>query len=271
MPLPQRLVAHATRFYAEGQAPAPPRDAATVLLLRPADPGFEVYMHQRAATMAFASGMYAFPGGAVDPRDAATSVAMAGPTAAQWSLWLGQDEPTARAVICAAVREVFEECGVLLAGPSPDEVVGDVRGEDWEVQRMALVKHELGFAELLADRGLILRADLIRPWARWLTPEFEPRRFDTYFFLAQMPAGQVTQDVSGEADLVRWVRPAQALAEELPMFPPTAITLRQLTRFGTEAEALAGANPDLSRPFQPRLDVRPDGTRLTVPPVDGPV
>lgn len=266
VPLPDRVIEHAQRFYAEGRAPATPRDAATVVLLRSAPNGFEVYMLRRAATMAFASGMYAFPGGAVDPRDTTAPVRLAGPAPSQWAVWLGQDEPAARAVICAAVREVFEECGVLLAGPSPLEVVGDVSGDDWEAQRVALVNHELGFGELLTERGLILRADLIRPWARWVTPEFEPRRYDTYFFLAQLPEGQVTRDVSGEADLVRWVRPADALAEGLPMFPPTAVTLSQLNRFDSEAAALAGATLDLSEPFQPRLDVTADGGRLTIPP-----
>jgi 8-oxo-dGTP pyrophosphatase MutT (NUDIX family) len=263
--VPDWLAGDARAFYASGRPPAVPKTAATVLLLRPAQPAFEVYAIRRAATMAFASGMYAFPGGSVDPRDAAHPVPMVGPTPAQWARWLGQDEAGARAVVCAAVREVFEECGVLLAGPSPEAVVGDVSGDDWEAQRVALVARELGFADFLDARGLMLRADLITPWARWLTPEFEPRRFDTYFFLARLPIGQVTRDVGGEADLVRWVRPADALAERLPMLPPTAITLGQLAGFGSMDEALARANHDLTAPVVPVIELDDDGGRLLVP------
>jgi len=259
------LVADARAFYSSGAAPAVPKTAATVLLLRPAEAGFEVYAIRRAPSMAFASGMYAFPGGSVDPRDAAAPVAMAGPAVGDWARWLGQDESAARAVVCAAVREVFEESGVLLAGPSPEAVVGDVSGDDWEAQRSALVDRRLSFADLLRERGLILRSDLITPWARWLTPEFEPRRFDTYFFLARLPEGQRTRDVGGEADLVRWVRPLDALTERLPMLPPTAITFGQLNAFGGIEEALANANLDLRVPVMPILDLADGGARLTVP------
>ena len=82
---------------------------------------------------------------------------------------------------------------MLLAGADADTVVGDVSGADWERARLALIARELGFAELLDRHGLVLRSDLLVPWARWITPEFEPRRFDTYFFLAALPEGQVDQ------------------------------------------------------------------------------
>src|SRR5581483_11814380 len=150
----------------------------------PANPGFEVYLQRRVASMNFAASMYVFPGGGVDPRDTAVQPAWAGPSPADWAERLRRDEATARAIVCAAVREVFEESGVLLAGPGPDTVVGDVSGAAWEAARVALLAREVGFAELLAREGLVLRSDLLVPWSRWITPVFEPRRFDTYFFLA---------------------------------------------------------------------------------------
>src|SRR4051794_39519795 len=105
---------------------------------------FEAYLIRRVATMAFAASMYVFPGGRVDPRDSAVTMTD------QWGDRLGQDEPTARAIVCAAVREVFEESGVLLAGPDASSVIADVSGPEWEAARLDLIGPRLGFAELLA-------------------------------------------------------------------------------------------------------------------------
>jgi 8-oxo-dGTP pyrophosphatase MutT (NUDIX family) len=260
--MPPGLLAHVREFYASGAAPATPRLASTVVLLRPADTGPEVYLIRRAATMAFAAGMYAFPGGGVDPRDAAVRPAWAGPAPPEWAARLGLDEPTARAVVIAAVREVFEECGVLLAGLDGVTVVGDVSGADWESARLALIARDLGFAELLADRGLVLRSDLLTPWTRWLTPEFEPRRYDTYFFLARLPETQRTRDVGGEADHVLWGRPG-ALAG-LPMLPPTLAALRGLREYPSVDAAMA-AERDVTTAVMPHADLGPDTARLVVP------
>src|SRR3712207_1025421 len=203
--LPADLVARAREFEERGAQPAPTRDAATVVLLRDAPEfGVEVYLLRRVTSMSFAAGMHVFPGGSVDPRDADAEIAWAGPTAAEWSDRLGADEPLARALVCAAVRETFEESGVLLAGPSSDEVLADVSGEDWEADRQALLDRSLAFSAMLQRRGLVLRADLFRPWNHWITPEVEPKRFDTRFFVAALPQGQTPRDVGGEADEVHW-------------------------------------------------------------------
>ncbi|MET8970352.1 NUDIX hydrolase [Streptomyces hydrogenans] len=234
------------RALAAGElVPVTPRRAATVLLLRDADTGPEVHMLRRRTSMAFAGGAYAYPGGGVDPRDE-QPVRWAGPALQEWAERLGLDEPAqAQAVVCAAVRETFEEAGVLLAGETADTVVGDTTGEDWERDRRALVAHELSFADFLDRRGLVLRSDLLGAWARWITPEFEQRRYDTWFFVAALPAGQRTRDVSGEADRTVWTRPADAAAGydrgELTMMPPTIATLRSLQPCATAAEALTAA------------------------------
>ncbi|MBV1949965.1 NUDIX hydrolase [Streptomyces sp. BV129] len=239
------------RALADGTlTPVVPRRAATVLLLKDTPAGPAVHMLRRRASMAFAGGAYAYPGGGVDPRDDDRHVRWAGPTRAWWADRLGMyagDEAGAQAIVCAAVRETFEEAGVLLAGTGPDSVVGDTSGDDWEADRAALVAHELSFAEFLDRRGLVLRSDLLGAWTRWITPEFESRRYDTWFFVASLPEGQRTRDLSTEADRTVWTRPAEAAAGydrgELLMMPPTIATLRQLLPYGTAAEALAAA-PD---------------------------
>ncbi|GIF53446.1 hypothetical protein DFJ67_2712 [Asanoa ferruginea] len=259
--VPPQIADHARRFAAEGRSPAVPRLAATVLLLRPTTPeGFEVYVIRRVAAMAF-GGMYAFPGGGVDPSDSRADLGID-------ETRLATDPERAQAIVCAAAREVFEEAGVLLAGPTKDTVVGDVSGDDWEAARRALVARELGFAELLRQRDLTLRADLLAPWSRWITPEFEPRRFDTYFFIAALPGGQVTRDVSGEADHTMWIRPGDAVAraerKEVAMLPPTIMTLKQVgecTDIASVFAAAAGREP--ATPVTPTLDLTgADGPRF---------
>ncbi|MFB7375253.1 NUDIX hydrolase [Streptomyces sp. NPDC056222] len=234
------------RALAAGElTPPAPRRAATVLLLRDAADGPHVHMLRRRTSMAFAGGAYAYPGGGVDPRDE-HPVRWAGPSLESWAERLGvTGTEEAQAIVCAAVRETFEEAGVLLAGGTADSVVDDTTGEDWEKDREALVARELSFADFLDRRGLVLRSDLLGAWARWITPEFESRRYDTWFFAAVLPTGQRTRDVSTEADRTVWIRPADAAAGydrgELTMMPPTISTLRGLERFGTAAEALAAA------------------------------
>ncbi|MGY1733577.1 NUDIX hydrolase [Geodermatophilus sp. SYSU D01045] len=246
------------------------RPAATVLLLRDGAGGLEVHLLRRTRGMPFAGGMTAYPGGGVDPRDGDTAVAWAGPPPAEWAQALGCDERVARELVCAAVRETFEEAGVLLAG-SPDggDVVPDVSGDDWEAQRQALLTRELSLAELLAARGLALRADLLRPFAHWITPPQETRRYDTRFFVAALPVGQEARDVSGEADEASWLTPEAALTEmsagARPMLPPTIHTLRQLSAFPDAAAALAGSPPEPLHPIVPELRTTPEGRFAELP------
>jgi 8-oxo-dGTP pyrophosphatase MutT (NUDIX family) len=253
---------------------AEPRQAATVLLLRDGvrddgTTGLEVYLLRRTRGMPFAGGMTAYPGGGVDPRDGDVDVAWVGPTPAEWAAAFGCDERTARELVCAAVRETFEEAGVLLAGPAGGGEVPDVSGDDWEAQRQALLSRELSLAELLSDRGLALRSDLLRPFAHWVTPEVEPRRYDTKFFAAALPVGQEARHVSGEADEASWLTPAAALAQAetgaRPMLPPTQHTLGQLQPFADVAAALAGSPPEPLHPISPTFEETPDGRWAVLP------
>lgn len=272
------MVEQAKAFANGDKAPVEARLASTVVLLRPAGAGFEAFAIRRVSTMAFAAGMYAFPGGVVDPRDytvaspgdesaASAELDWAGPPPAEWAARLGLDEAAARAVLYAAVREVFEESGVLLAGADPATVVGDVSGDDWEAARVALIDRSVGFAEMLAERGLVPRTDLLAPWSRWITPEFESRRYDTYFFVAVLPAGQRTRDVGGEAALTTWAEPADLFDESLPMLPPTRSTLRQLGAHRTIAAVLdAAAGRDAGTPIEPRMEFDDEGNGTLIVP-----
>ncbi len=257
--VPPDLLAHAARFVSGELEPARPRGASTVVLMRPGDAGQEVYLLRRHSGMAFAAGMFAFPGGTVDRRDSDQAVAWAGPNASQWAERLACDAAEARALVCAAVRETFEEAGVLLAGDGANSVVDDTTGDDWERDRAGLVDRSLSFTTFLARRGLVLRSDLLAPWAHWITPEFEPRRYDTRFFVAIMPGGQRTRDVSGEADQVTWLRPAVALAGvhagSMAMLAPTYVTLEEMAGFASPAEVLAAAETREIRTIMPSVEI----------------
>ena len=267
--LPPDLVAHARAYAADLRSPVEAKAAATTVLLRDTDAGPEVYLLRRHAQMPFAAGMYAFPGGRVDPRDADTAIGWAGPTPAQWGRRLSCDAPTAQSLVCAAVRETFEESGVLLAGPTPGAVVDDTTGADWESDRHRLVERSLAFADMLNRRELVLRSDLLGAWAHWITPSFEPRRYDTRFFVAQLPTGQRARDVSGEADRVAWMRPADAVAGseagELAMLPPTYSTLRELAGLSSGADALTAAAGRTITAIEPDVRLDADGGFLVLP------
>jgi 8-oxo-dGTP pyrophosphatase MutT (NUDIX family) len=146
----------------------------------------------------------------------------------------------ARALVCAAVRETFEESGVLLAG-TDSEVLADTAR--FAPARQALVSRELSLASFLADAELTLRADLLRPWSNWLTPASEPRRYDTRFFVATLPEGQHADGATTEADSSGWQRPEEAIADAQAgrrvLLPPTWFTLTELSGFASAAEALA--------------------------------
>ena len=269
IPLPAHLVEQA-KEYADGtREPAEPRDAATVVLMRPSGSGPAVYLLRRQTSMAFAGGMCVFPGGGVDRRDFDASVAWAGPPPADGAARLRVDEAEARALVCAAVRETFEESGVLLAGTSPADVVADTTGDDWEGDRVALESRELAMSEFCSRRGLVLRSDLLGVWAGWQTPVFEPRRFRTWFFVAVLPEGQRTRDVSSESSSVTW-RPAleavQAVDDgELLMLPPTYLTCLEVGQYADPAAALAASAERTIDMFTPEVVGEAEDATLSMP------
>jgi 8-oxo-dGTP pyrophosphatase MutT (NUDIX family) len=269
VPLPDRLVEVAREFEDGRQEPVDPRNAATVILMRPSDQGPELYYLRRQVSMDFAGGMCVYPGGGVDQRDFDATVAWAGPPPAAWAARLGCDEETARALVCAAVRETFEESGVLLAGTSATNVVADTTADDWEADRVALESRELSMTDFLNRRGLVLRTDLLGVWDAWLTPVFEPKRFRTWFFVAALPTGQITRDVSSESSSVDWI-PARVAAEqadsgELALMPPTYLTSMEVGEHDSPEEVLAVAASRSVEMFTPSVEPLGEGWTLSMP------
>lgn len=241
------------------------RDAATVVLLRESGSGPQVFLQRRVTQMPFAGGMTVFPGGGVDTRDTETAISWAGEPREWWAERFGCAPELAGALVCAAVRETFEESGVLLAGESADTVVADP-GRFAEA-RAALVRRELSFAGFLAERQLVLRADLLRPWAHWITPEGEPRRYDTRFFVAALPEGQRADGDTSEADHAEWRAPQEALADQERgyslLLPPTWVTLSELAEYSSVPEILAAERQ--IEPITPRLIKDHDEASVELP------
>ncbi|MHB1801925.1 MAG: MBL fold metallo-hydrolase, partial [Actinomycetes bacterium] len=271
-PLARRAYEYVTTS-GSGRHPAPARAAASVVLLRDGPPGvggLEVFLLTRASSMAFAPGVPVFPGGSVDPGDA-DAPPWWGPEPAVFAGKLGAAPGEAQALVVAAVRETFEETGVLLAGLPGGPMVSGTHRPEWERDRVAVAAHEISLGRLLRDRGLVLRADLLVPWAHWVTPLFEPRRYDTRFLVAALPEGQVARDPSTESAHAAWVAPAEALAQahggSLMMLPPTRVILTSLLDHRTVAAVRhAGATRSVHRVL-PVATLGPDGrtVRLVVP------
>jgi len=268
--LPPQLVEDAQAYVDGSREPAVPRNAATVVLMRPGPAGPQIYLLRRQTSMAFAGGMCVFPGGGVDPRDFDHEIAWAGLAPQVWGAQLGTDGATARALVCAAVRETFEESGVLLAGESAETIVADTTGDEWEDDRAGLEARELAFTEFLDRRKLVLRTDLLGVWAAWLTPVFEPRRYRTWFFVADLPEGQRTRDVSTESDQVTWLPALQAVSEvesqQLLMLPPTYLTCLEVGQYADPAGVLEAAHGRSVEMFMPEVVQNDEGWTLSIPP-----
>ncbi|MGA8852497.1 MAG: NUDIX hydrolase [Aeromicrobium sp.] len=231
IPLPDRLRAAAERG---GSDPVPPKDAATIVVVRDGDDGIEAYLMRRQTSMKFAAGFDVFPGGGLQADDHDADIPWVGPAADEWAARWRCDARLARALVVAAVRETFEETGVLLAGPDADSVLSDTGTPDLHQARNDLEEGRIGFGDFLTARGLVLRADLLGAWAHWITPAFEPRRYDTRFFVAALPTGQRVGTMSREADHARWAPLRGVLAAidagEAAMMPPTMATCREVAR-----------------------------------------
>jgi 8-oxo-dGTP pyrophosphatase MutT (NUDIX family) len=224
-------------------APASPRPAATVVLLRDAADGIELFLVQRHRSIGFMGGMHVFPGGKVDLDDDLSVLAahVVDPRPAQAHVWGDDvDRTAAFARAVAAIRETYEEAGVLLcAQPLP--------ASSPEIRARLLAGEP--FAAILDALAVQLRIDLLQPFSRWITPESEPVRFDTSFFLTRVPADQIAEHDRGEAIDALWTSPRAALdavtGGSLRLAPPTQRTLEQLVDFSSVDAALRFAS---SRP-----------------------
>jgi len=246
------------------EEPLVARPAATVMLVRDTADGIALFLMRRHAQMEFAAGTVVFPGGGVDDRDRNADLggkgAWAGPSPDWWAQRFGIEPDLAEALVCAAARETFEESGVLFAGPAgdPDGIVGDA--SVYRDARHALAERSLSFADFLRRENLVLRSDLLRPWANWVTPEAErTRRYDTYFFVGALPEGQRADGENTESDLAGWMTPRAAIDEfeagRLFLLPPTWTQLDSLAG-RTVDEVLAVERQIVT--VQPHLEIQGD-------------
>lgn len=247
----------------------PVRPAATVMLVRDSDHGLEVFMLQRSHQSAFARSQYVFPGGRVDDADDADAYERIadGVTDASASARLGV-ERGGLAWLIAAIRECFEEAGVLLARPTATSEVVDTddpaTAHTYEAARHRIHDGNLTLVDFCAEQDLQLLTDRIHLVDHWITPVGERRRFDTRFFVAAAPPTQTPLHDNAETIASLWVEPSEALARfeagELGMFPPTVVSLQWLAQYPTAESAVAAASQSpIPRPFLPKLVLDDDG------------
>lgn len=243
-------------------ASSPAVPAATVLILRDTVAGLEVLMIERHADIGFAGGALVFPGGRIEAADGAES-------------WLGRADgldgldALERSARVAAVREAFEETGLVLARRADGSLADASLAATLQGERAAVEADAGLFLPLMARAGLRLACDLLQRFARWIPPEGLHKRFDTWFWLAPMPPGQVALEDGGEATAALWTGPQAALdalaAGTRKIIFPTARNLELLALSGSVASACADAAARPVAIVQPRMVTREDGGWLEIP------
>jgi 8-oxo-dGTP pyrophosphatase MutT (NUDIX family) len=267
IPADQLPAGFAERVDEPGFAPAEPRPAATVVLLREAPEGPEALLLRRPRRSAFAAGAWVFPGGVVDAADADPLLAEhnRGPAPEAWARRLGLPGPAeAFGFVVAALREAWEETGILLM-----EAEGEAPGEGrLRRARIDLLSGVLSLPELVRRERLRLETEDLLYIAHWITPEAEPRRYDTRFFLARLPAGAECELHGDELKEFRWMRPADAVrayrAGELILLPPTVHTLDRLTGFASVDDLWERLRDAPVPCFLPRMRRDPGGVMLEI-------
>jgi 8-oxo-dGTP pyrophosphatase MutT (NUDIX family) len=242
--------------------PAFPRPAASVLLIRDGADGIEVFMATRHQGASFMPGVLVFPGGSIDPGDSDPALLCA--VEGEDAVWR-----------IAAIREVFEEAAFLLARPvgEASPVGADRLAALLEDYRGRLCRGEIGFAAMLQEARLVPATDLLVPFAHWITPKLRSKRFDTRFFLARAPEGQI--GIHDDRELVdsRWVRPVDALAERdagrIQLVFATRANLGRLAESATVEEALAASRTRRIVPVEPEPFESPAGRKIRIPAESG--
>ena len=242
------------------QALAPARRAATVMLARDGAQGIEVFMVKRERMVDLVSGATVFPGGKIDSDDADVEL--------PWGTSLLGPEPD---TWVAAVRETFEETGVLIAGREGDPEVVDapVASRITAEARADILAKRLQFSQLLAREALFPAVEHMVYFARWISPEILDKRFDAHFFLVEMPDGQKATHDGQEAIAGYWVRPLELVgaadAGKLFLVPATRCNLELLGESRTVAEAMRAARARSAPTIMPRLVKDERGVRVMIP------
>jgi 8-oxo-dGTP pyrophosphatase MutT (NUDIX family) len=276
--LPEDLEEAARSWLEHGErTPRASRSASSVVLLRDSPAGLETWLGYRPGASPL--GVLAFPGGSLEASDDDT-VGWLGPSPQQWAEQMGTaDVGLARRHVVGAIRELFEETGVLLAGPDLSSTVEGTSTAEWMRAREAVANQDKSFTEVLAKRGLSLRTDLLKPLVNWLSPDFAHRRFNTRYFAATVPVNQQPSLLASKGVWGRWVcarkviseRESAALGDEAGQENTVGRPLGRLLVPGSEImlEKMAAANGCIAylsykrkaHVYQPKL-VEEDGGLL---------
>lgn len=243
--------------------PVPARPAATIVLAREARRGPEVLLLRRPGRSSFAANAWVFPGGAVDRDDSAATVAerLLGPPAEWWAERLGTEDTSALGYVAAALREAWEETGILLADPVP-------AAEHLGASRAELLGGTATLADIVRRHDLQLDARGIVYLAHWITPEAESRRYDTRFFLAHVSQEARCDLLGEELCEARWVAPAEAVAAYhaagMRLLPPTVHTLQRLAVYGSVPEMTDALRHAPVPAILPRMSASAEGVLIEI-------
>ena len=244
--------------------PVAPRPAATVILLRDSSNGLEVFMVVRHHKIDFASGALVFPGGKVDEADGDpgwTDLVHASDLASAPSI----------AFRIAAVRETFEEAGMLIAcNPGSSKLIDPQRAlELSSAHRDDVHAGRMPFARLVSNAGVKLAVDRMIHFAHWITPEHMPKRFDTHFFLVSAPMEQLGAHDGYESVDSLWITPQRALDEadtgKRTLVTPTRMNLQKLAAYANVADAVSAAHSEPVVTVLPQVDFNEEGRTLSIP------
>ncbi|MDY6855810.1 MAG: NUDIX hydrolase [Thermodesulfobacteriota bacterium] len=255
-----------------------PRDAATTIIIRDVDPpmsGIEVLMVQRHEKSHFAGNAYVFPGGVMEESDYEPQME---------SLCLGLTFQQAKCIITdtshperalgffiAAIRETFEEVGILFAYQSTSELLSfDVEESlRFDSYRKNVQRNLISFKEMILNEKLLLAVDQLNYFAHWITPEAAPIRFDTHFFIAPAPTGQAAVHDTIETTQHLWISPKEALNRHkqdlFPMLPPTVSNLNLLSCFSNVDEAVTSMQDKKIPTILPRVVIENGKTKVLMP------
>jgi 8-oxo-dGTP pyrophosphatase MutT (NUDIX family) len=242
----------------------PAADAATVILVRESSEGpdpWELFMVRRPVQSEFASDVYVFPGGKVDAGD--RDVALV----AMFDTALPLDIPDAPAFRLAAIRELFEEAGVLLATSAHS--TADTADRRHDGLRRRLRTAEIDLKELVTAEKLTLQVSALHPFAHWITPESMPRRYDTWFYLARLPDGRSARHDEDETVGSTWISPREALRRaDVGQFPLVFVTqkiLEKMLAYDSIDTLFDSVSPEELQPVMPKVVERPEGPTFLLP------
>ena len=240
---------------------ATPVPAATILMLRESPTGMEVFMVVRHHQIDFVGGALVFPGGKIDPGDSLVRHRCSG---------VDHLDDEMLSMQAGAIREAFEECGILLARPADSEqLVSRERLKSLDHYRTPLNNDEISLLDFLEKEDLVLACELLQPFAHWVTPEMMPKRFDTWFYIAEAPSDHLAIHDGHESVDSIWISPADALtgaqSGKYTIIFPTRLNIEMLAESHDVASALEDARKREIVSVTPWTEKREDGMYLCIP------